>query len=168
MAETTHLDGAPEDHAEKTLFSALLTPHRSLSKNGFTVVMILAGGVLLVQGFFFFVTGAWPIATFCGLDLIALYVAFKLNYRAAQAREEVRVSRQELLIRKVNPRGQATEHRYNPFWARFMVDRHDEIGITSMKVTGEGRTTPVGAFLNPDDRETFADAFSNALATARR
>lgn len=168
MAETTHLDGAPEDHAEKTLFSALLTPHRSLSKNGFTVVMILAGGVLLVQGFFFFVTGAWPIATFCGLDLIALYVAFKLNYRAAQAREEVRVSRQELLIRKVNPRGQATDHRYNPFWARFMVDRHDEIGITSMKVTGEGRTTPVGAFLNPDDRESFADAFSNALATARR
>lgn len=168
MAETTHLDGAPEDHAEKTLFSALLTPHRSLSRNGFTVVMILAGGVLLVQGFFFFVTGAWPIATFCGLDLIALYVAFKLNYRAAQAREEVRVSRQELLIRKVNPRGQATDHRYNPFWARFMVDRHDEIGITSMKVTGEGRTTPVGAFLNPDDRETFADAFSNALATARR
>ena len=168
MAETTHLDGAPEDHAEKTLFSALLTPHRSLSRNGFTVVMILAGGVLLVQGFFFFVTGAWPIATFCGLDLIALYVAFKLNYRAAQAREEVRVSRQELLIRKVNPRGQATDHRYNPFWARFRVDRHDEIGITSMKVTGEGRTTPVGAFLNPDDRETFADAFSNALATARR
>ena len=68
MAETTHLDGAPEDHADKTLFSALLTPHRSLSKNGFTVLMILAGGVLLVQGFFFFVTGAWPIATFCGLD----------------------------------------------------------------------------------------------------
>ena len=168
MAETTHLDGAPEDHAEKTLFSALLTPHRSLSRNGFTVVMILAGGVLLVQGFFFFVTGAWPIATFCGLDLVALYVAFKLNYRAAQTREEVRVSRQELLIRKVNPRGQATDHRYNPFWARFMVDRHDEIGITSMKVTGEGRTTPVGAFLNPDDRESFADAFSNALATARR
>ncbi|WP_370322880.1 DUF2244 domain-containing protein [Oricola sp.] len=168
MAETTHLDGAPEDHAEKTLFSALLTPHRSLSKNGFIVLMILAGGVLLVQGFFFFVTGAWPIATFCGLDLLALYAAFKLNYRAARAREEVRISRQELLIRKVDPRGQATDHRYNPFWARFMVDRHDEIRITAMKVTGEGRTTPVGAFLNPDDRESFADAFSSALATARR
>jgi uncharacterized membrane protein len=37
-----------------------------------------------------------------------------------------------------------------------------------MRVTGEGRTTPVGAFLNPDDRESFADAFTHALATARR
>ena len=168
MAETTHEDGAPEDHAEKTLFSALLTPHRSLSRNGFTALMILAGAVLLVQGFFFFVAGAWPIATFCGLDLLALYVAFKLNYRAGRAREEVQVSRRELLIRKITPAGRATDHRYNPFWARFLVDRHDEIGITSMKVSGEGRTTPIGSFLNPDDRESFADAFSNALATARR
>ncbi|MFZ2099179.1 MAG: DUF2244 domain-containing protein [Oricola sp.] len=168
MAETTHEHGAPEDHAEKTLFSALLTPHRSLSRNGFTILMILSGGVLLVQALFFLVTGAWPIATFCGLDLLALYVAFRFNYRAARAREEVSVSRSELLIRKVNPKGQATDHRYNPFWARFQVDRHGEIGITSMRVTGEGRTTPLGSFLNPDDRESFADAFSHALATARR
>ena len=168
MAETTHLDGAPEDHAEKTLFSALLTPHRSLSRNGFTVVMILAGGVLLVQGFFFFVTGAWPIATFCGLDLIALYVAFKLNYRAAQAREEVRVSRQELLIRKVNPRGQATDHRYNPFWARFNIARHEEIGITRMSVDSRNVSTEIGSFLNPDDKDSFAAALQQALITAKR
>lgn len=168
MADTTHADRAPEDHAEKPLFDALLTPHRSLSKNGFVVLMIMGGGVLFVQGFFFLVAGAWPIATFCGLDLLALYVAFKLNYRAARAREEVRVSRQELLIRKVDPRGRATDHRYNPFWARFLVDRHEELGITAMLVSGEGRTTPVGSFLNPDDRESFASAFSHALATARR
>ena len=168
MADTTHADGAPEDHAEKPLFDALLTPHRSLSKNGFTVLMILGGGVLFVQGLFFYATGAWPIATFCGLDLLALYVAFRLNYRAARAHEEVRVSRQELLIRKTDPRGRSIDHRYNPFWARFQVDRHEEIGITSMQVSGEGRTTPIGAFLNPDDRESFANAFSQALATARR
>jgi uncharacterized membrane protein len=168
MTDTTHEHGADEDHAERPLFSALLTPHRSLSRNGFTILMIMAGGVLFVQAFFFFVTGAWPIATFCGLDLVALYVAFKLNYRAARAHEEVRVSRSELLIRKINPAGRATDHRYNPFWARFQVDRHKEIGITAMRVTGEGRTTPVGSFLNPDDRESFADAFSHALAAARR
>jgi len=168
MVETTHEHGAPEDHAEKPLFDALLTPHRSLSKNGFTILMIMTGGVLFVQAFFFLVTGAWPIATFLGADLLAIYIAFRLNYRAARAREEVRLSRKELLIRKITPAGKATDHRYNPFWARFMVDRHKEIGITAMQVTGEGRTTPVGSFLNPDDRESFADAFSHALATARR
>ncbi|HET7412061.1 MAG TPA: DUF2244 domain-containing protein, partial [Pararhizobium sp.] len=54
------------------------------------------------------------------------------------------------------------------FWARFRVGRHDEIGITDMEVTGEGRSTDVGSFLNPDDRETFASALSGALARIKR
>ncbi|TCD16055.1 DUF2244 domain-containing protein [Oricola cellulosilytica] len=164
MSETTQTARGEE----RPVFSALLTPHRSLSRNGFVLLMILSCGVLFVQGFFFFITGAWPVATFLGLDLVALFLAFQLNYRAARAREEVRVSRTELLIRKVTPGGRATDHLYNPFWARFQVDRHREIGITGMQVTGEGRSTSVGHFLNPDDRESFATAFSHALATARR
>lgn len=167
MTDTTHQAGADIDEAEKPLFAALLTPHRSLSPNGFTILMVLTGGFLLVQGIFFVVTGMWPIAAFLGLDLLALYIAFKLNYRSGRAYEQVIVSRTELVIRKVTPKGEATEHRYNPFWARLHVDRRED-RITGMKVTGEGKSTPVGAFLNPDDRKSFADAFSNALASARR
>ncbi|MNL79642.1 hypothetical protein D3C87_2062930 [compost metagenome] len=59
------------------------------------------------------------------------------------------------------------EHRFNPFWARFFVRRHQEIGIVSMHVAGEGRRTDIGSFLNPDDRESFAKAFRGALATAK-
>jgi uncharacterized membrane protein len=153
---------------EKPVFAAHLSPHRSLSKNGFTILMIMTGGILFVQGIFFFVTGAWPIVTFLGLDLVALYIAFRLNYRAARAAEEVCVWRSDMLIRKITPAGRTTDYRYNPFWARFTVDRHKEIGITRMAVTGSGRTTTIGQFLNPDDRESFAEAFSHALATARR
>jgi uncharacterized membrane protein len=36
-----------------------------------------------------------------------------------------------------------------------------------MAVQGQGRTVPIGSFLNPDDRESFARAFSRALATAK-
>jgi hypothetical protein len=61
-----------------------------------------------------------------------------------------------------------TEYLFNPFWARFRVARHEEIGITGMLVSGEGRSTDVGSFLNPADRESFASAFSRALATVRR
>ena len=60
------------------------------------------------------------------------------------------------------------EHRFNPFWARFRVRRHSEIGIVSMHVTGEGQRTDIGSFLNPDDRESFARALTGALATVKR
>lgn len=59
------------------------------------------------------------------------------------------------------------EHRFNTFWTRFSIKRHQEIGIVSMNISGGGRQTDVGSFLNRDDRETFAVAFSRALATAR-
>ena len=44
----------------------------------------------------------------------------------------------------------------------------DEIGITDMRVSGQGRQTDVGSFLNPDDKESFATAFQRALATIKK
>ncbi|MBN8933321.1 DUF2244 domain-containing protein [Agrobacterium sp. CMT1] len=153
---------------DQPIFAAELVPHRSLGRRGFRLLLILSGFACLIYGGFFFATGAWPIGLFFGLDFLLLYIAFRVNYRAAKAREEVSVSRTSLSIRKFSPAGRMVEHRFNPFWARFRVRRHDEIGIVSMHVTGEGRATDIGSFLNPDDRESFAKAFGGALATVRR
>ena len=153
--------------ADEPFFKALLTPHRSLGRTGF---MILMGAVLFgsaATGAIFLAHGAWPVFGFLGLDVLGIYVAFRLNYRAARAREEVSVSRTSLDIRKVAPSGRAEAYRFNPFWARFSVSRHSEIGITRMSVEGQGQNVPIGSFLNPDDRESFATAFGRALATAK-
>ena len=116
----------------------------------------------------FAAAGAWPVLVFFVVELLMLIGAFWLNNRAARAREVVCVSRTSLSVKKVAPSGRTREHRFNPFWARFQVARHDEIGITGMQIVGEGRSTDIGSFLNPDDRETFAAAFSGALADVRR
>nr|WP_178126742.1 DUF2244 domain-containing protein [Agrobacterium rubi] len=160
-------DGTVDSVNEQPVFAAELVPHRSLGRKGFRVLLALTGAVCLLYGVFFMVTGAWPIGLFLGFDFLLLYVAFRVNYRAAKAREEVTVSRTNLSIRKYSPAGRMVEHRFNPFWARFRVNRHEEIGILSMHVSGEGRTTDIGSFLNPDDRESFAKAFRGALATVR-
>ncbi|KXG84029.1 hypothetical protein ATO67_15535 [Agrobacterium bohemicum] len=160
-------DGNVDRVNEQPVFAAELVPHRSLGRKGFRILLVLTGAVCLLYGVFFMVTGAWPIGLFLGLDFLLLYVAFRANYRAAKAREEVVVSRTNLSIRKFSPAGRMVEHRFNPFWARFQVQRRDDIGITSMHVSGEGRVTDIGSFLNPDDRESFAKAFRGALATVR-
>ena len=153
--------------AEEPLFRALLVPHRSLGRRGFVVLMGALVAFWALYGGIFLAMGAWPIFGFFGLDVLAVWLAFRWNYRAARAREEVSVSRTALDILKVAPSGRSEEHHFNPFWARFEVARHDEIGITRMAVSDKTRYVPVGAFLNPDDRETFATAFGRALATAK-
>ena len=153
--------------ADEPFFEARLTPHRSLGRTGFAILM---GALLfgwMVTGAIFLAHGAWPVFGFFGLDVVAVYIAFRVNYRAARAREEVSVSRTSLDIRKTAPSGKSEAHRFNPFWARFSVSRHAEIGITRMIVEGQGKQVPIGGFLNPDDRESFATAFSRALASAK-
>jgi uncharacterized membrane protein len=153
--------------ADEPFFRALLTPHRSLGRTGFAVLMgaLLFGWI--VTGAIFLSYGAWPVFGFFGLDVLGVYIAFRVNYRAARAREEVSVSRTALDIRKVAPSGKSEAHHFNPFWVRLSVARHDEIGVTRMAVEAQGQSVTVGGFLNPDDRESFATAFSRALATAK-
>src|SRR5437588_1476045 len=62
---------------EPALFSALLTPHRSLSSAGFFVVMGLIAGISFVGGVVFLIAGAWPVIGFLGLDVALEYWAFR-------------------------------------------------------------------------------------------
>lgn len=149
------------------IFKALLTPHRSLGRTGFFVLMGLLVAIWIGMGGLFVSMGAWPIFGFFGLDVLLVYLAFRASYRSGRAREEVAVSRTSLDIRKIAPSGREETHAFNPFWTKFRIARHDEIGITDMAVEGEGRRVAIGSFLNPDDRESFAAAFGQALATVK-
>ncbi|MEM6464345.1 MAG: DUF2244 domain-containing protein [Pseudomonadota bacterium] len=146
----------------------MLTPHRSLGARGRTIVLCVIAVAALAHAAVFAVAGAWPIPVFFGAEFFLIMGAFWLNTRAARAREIVSVSRTNLSVQKVAPSGRRRDYSFNPFWARFHVSRHDEAGITNMRITGQGNSTDVGSFLNPDDRESFARAFSGALASVRR
>ena len=52
------------------------------------------------------VLGAWPVAGFFGLDLLALYAAFLINFRSGRSFEELELTPLELLFRKVTWRGE--------------------------------------------------------------
>jgi uncharacterized membrane protein len=149
-------------------FSARLFPHRSLSQRNFAILLALVGVLCLSSGLVFLSLGAWPVFGFLGLDVLLLWLAFKLNYRSGRAFEEVAVWPHNVLVRKVSPAGKVHEHSFNPFWTKFRIDRHEEIGITRMFLSGEGRELDIGSFLNPVDRESFAAAFGQALATVKR
>ena len=163
-----HPDGAEPDRFETPIFEALLTPYRSLGRTGFTVLMTALIACWMFVGILFWSIGAWPIFGFFGLDVLLIYLAFRWNYRAARAREEISVSRAALHIRQYAPSGKMTAHRFNPFWTRFRVARKPDIGITDMRVESHDKHVAIGSFLNPDDREDFATAFRAALAEARR
>lgn len=153
--------------SQKPQFHAHLTPHRSLSQGGFIMLMIFIVISCVSSGLAFLVMGAWPITLFLALDVVLLWGAFKLNYFSGRQLEEVVIHDQELRVTKVSANGKTENHSFNPNWTKFVVDRTEDRGVTQMKLRQSNREIEIGKFLNPDDKESFASAFSNALATVR-
>jgi uncharacterized membrane protein len=164
-------DGNAPDRAslpEPTLFSALITPHRSLGQRGFIAVMLAIGGISFATGVMFVMMGAWPVIGFLGLDVLLVYWAFRANYRAAAAFEEVTVTASELKVRKVSHRGQVAEWTLNPLWVRLEREEHEEYGLTKLFLVSRGRRLPIASYLSPKEREGFAEELAVALGTAKR
>jgi uncharacterized membrane protein len=157
------------DHSrEATIFSAVLTPHRSLSRPGFFLLMVVLGGISFITGMIFLLAGAWPVFGFCGLDVLLLYWAFQINYRHAKAYEQVTVTSSELTVRQVSHRGRIREWTLNPLWVRLDRVVHAEFGIERLFLISHGRRLAIASCLGPQEKESFAAALSAALGEAKR
>ena len=161
-------EALPAGLNDRAIMDAHLTAHRSLGPRAFRILIAFLFVMLVVHGLFWWRVGAWPVFGFMGLDFIGIALAFHLSRRSGLAAEEVRVSRTELLVRKIVPSGKSYDYRFNPAWTRLHVDRHEELGVRDIKLTSRGWSMPVGMILNPDDRETFARELGSALAAAKR
>ena len=156
------------DHSEPPIFAATLTPHRSLGRAGFLILMLVFGSISFVAGMMFLIAGAWPVLGVMALDVLLVYWAFRVNYRTAAAFEEVTVTASELRVRKVSHRGQAAEWTLNPLWTRLHAQTHTEYGIERLSLVSHGRELAIASFLGPAEKQEFATALSAALGEAKR
>ena len=154
--------------AEPEIFAAILTPHRSLNRTGFLVVMSFVSAVSFAAGIAFLIMGAWPVVGFFGLDVLAIYVAFRINFRSARAYEEISVTASELRLRRVSHRGHVMEWVFNPLWVQLDQITHEEFGIERLYLVSKGRRVSIARFLGPDEKASFAKALTAALQAARR
>jgi uncharacterized membrane protein len=150
------------------LFSARLTPHRSLNRTGFLVLMAFLSLVSFATGVAFLLMGAWPVFGFFGLDVLVIYWAFRINFRRAAASEEISVTPSELRVRRISHRGHVVEWVLNPLWVQLDQKGDAEFGIERLYLLSRGRRVSVGSFLGPDEKASFAKALLAALQTAKR
>src|SRR6202048_613186 len=154
--------------AQPELFSALLTPHRSLNRSGFLVLMAFLSAISFAAGVAFLLMGAWPVFGFVGLDVLAIYWAFRINFRRAQATEEISVTPSELRVRRVSHRGRVVEFVLNPLWVQIDQKIHAEFGIEKLYLVSRGRRVTIASFLGPEEKASFVKALTEALHAARR
>lgn len=154
--------------AEERLFDVRLRPHRSLTPGNFRILILIFSLVAVASSVPFIVAGAWPVGGFMGLDVLILYAAFRANFRAAQAYEDVVVTPLELSLAKVSPKGLRKEWRFNPAWVRLDKEEHVEFGVQRLSLHSRGNSVEVAGFLGPDAKADFASGLTRALGEAKR
>jgi uncharacterized membrane protein len=147
-------------------FRAVLTPHRSLTPTGFLILMLGLSAISFVTGVVFLTMGAWPVTGFFGLDLLLVYVAFKLSYRSGRLCEIVELTPAKFSLTRVHPSGRREQFDCNPYWARVNLQERPD-GRTDLKVTSQGRELALGRFLTEAERQDFARVLKGVLLEAR-
>lgn len=147
-------------------FRAVLRPHRSLGPTGFLVLMSVISAISFVTGAVFYFMGAWPVLGFFGLDVLLIYIAFRLNYRSGRLHETVELSPSDLTVTRIYPSGRRERFVFNPYWVRVRLAEGRD-GRTDLRLHLHGKELSFGRFLTDDERRDFAKALTGALIEAR-
>lgn len=144
---------------------AVITPNRSLSPRGFALVIGGLALVNLITAAMFLRLGATPIPIFLGLDVLAVFVAFKLSDRAARTAERVQVTAEEVRVRHESLRGARTVWASPTAFTRVALETLGEDNRVRLQLSGHRLT--VGAALSPKERRAFGRALEAAVRRAR-
>ena len=156
----------PGDAVPACLFDAVLTPHRSLGPPGFLILMSLVALVGFGIGIAFLTVGAWPVFGFCGLEVVLIWVCFRLSYRSGRLWERLRLTSEVLTVERHLVDGSLKEWTFQPYWLRVSMDdppQHE----SRLVLSSHGRSLVIGSFLTPEERLDLAKALRRALDFAR-
>ena len=142
------------------------TPERSLPMAGFKVLLGALVALNLIVGAFFVAIGATPIPIFLGLDVLGVFIAFRVSYRRAATRERVVVTADEVrVIRELAGKSRAVWTSPTAF-TRVELDRTGQHGAV-LKLALSRKRLRIGQALGPREREGLAASIETAIVRAR-
>ena len=144
----------------------VITPERSLPLAGFKILLGALIMLNLVVGGIFLALGAWPAPIFLGLDVLGVWIAFRISYRRAATRERVVVTADEVrVLKEAGGRADAVWSSPTAF-TRVDLDRSARHGA-EVRLALSRKRLRIGQALGPREREGLAEAIEAAILSAR-
>ncbi len=151
--------------AEAPGFDVTSYPHRSLGVEGFRALLLVVIGLNLIVSTVFVLAGAWPVAGFLGLDVLAVYVAFRQSYAQARACERITIAGAHVVVERVDARGGRQEWRFPSYWASIGFEGDETRGTVTLR--SHGTSVEVGTYLSHFERMDFANVLREALRVTK-
>ena len=133
-----------------------LWPHRSLPRWGFALFILITAGMISLP--LFSVLGTvvlWALLPFLCVAVLAVWIALEASYKQGRLEEQLIIDREQVHLRRKNPRGSVQEWDCQSYWAKVQI--HETGGPVPNYVTlsGMGREVEIGAFLSEEERKAL-------------
>jgi uncharacterized membrane protein len=145
---------------------AVIKPNRSMSRRGLHVVLGVMIAFNLMVAVFLLVVGAPPVLPFLGLDVLAVWLALRASFRAAERAERVRVTAEAVTVSREDAKGARVIWTSPTAFTRVGVDQPGEHETRVRLMMSRKRLTLARA-LSPSERVDFARALERAILRAR-
>jgi uncharacterized membrane protein len=145
---------------------ALITPKRSLSKAGF---YWLIGALIVFNGLvatLMFALGALPVPPFLFIDVLGVYIAFRISNRRARQAERVQVSADAVTVSHEFGARKRTVWTSPTAFTRVSVEAPGE-HEARVRLHLSQRALTIARALSPHERMDFAGALEDAIRKAR-
>jgi uncharacterized membrane protein len=153
------------EESKSRRWSVTLTPHRSLSREGFIALIAILVLINFAGGMLFIVAGAWPISGFMGLDVVLVWWAFRRNYADADKAERIVVDNDLVTLQRRSVQGTRETLEFNRRWLKVELeyDQAREM-VGRLLLIYRGGLIEVGSFLGGEERRSLSKALRAALA----
>ena len=148
------------------LYEISLYPYRSLNKTGFFILMFSFGFVSFVAGIIFMIKGAWPVFGFFGLDVLLVYIFFKINFRSGKKKEVLILTKNKLIVEFYDSKKISKTYYLNANWLQIHLSKLKN-EMSKLKISSNGKSVIVGAFLRHQEKMAILRSLKKVLKKYR-
>ena len=146
----------------KNLYSITLKPYRSLNKIGFITMMVVLCGFSFITGIIFMKKGAWPVFGFFGLDILLVYIFFRLSFKSGKEFEIVNLTKKKLIIKKYKEKKIIKTFILDANWVKIQIQNPLEQS-SKLQISSKNKSIIIGSFLRLDEKIEVLQNIENAL-----
>ncbi len=147
---------------ESVGFTLVARRNNSLSSAGRHLVVGSLATISLVISLAFAVQGAWMILPFAGLEVLAIYLAFRCLERHAGDFESLSIQDDRVLIVR-RERGEVSRHEFNRYWAQVVLQPSRWGRQVVLALRSHGRQVEFGRHLSEEQRVEAARSIRTRL-----
>ena len=144
------------------LYEISLYPYRSLNKIGYFILMFSLGFVSFVAGIIFMIKGAWPVFGFFGLDVLLVYIFFKINFRSGKKKEILILTKNQLIIEFYNSKKISKTYYLDAHWLQIRLSKLKN-EMSKLKISSKNKSIIIGSFLGYKEKISVAKSLHKAL-----